>query len=69
MNPRSEIICQYLEGGREGAKCGTIDRLIKDIEEADIKICMSKRYEVCRFYKRSLGKTADCNVSDGILTA
>ncbi len=54
MSPRSEIVCQYLEGGREGAKCGAIDRLLKNIDEADIRICLSRRYEVCRLYKRSL---------------
>ncbi len=68
MSPRSEIVCQYLEGGREGAKCGAIDRLIKNIEEADIKICLSRRYEVCRLYKRSLGRTGAGPIVAGSLT-
>ncbi len=68
MSPRSEIVCQYLEGGPEGAKCGAIDRLIKSIEEADIRICLSRRYEVCRLYKRSLARNAARQVVAGSLT-
>ncbi len=69
MSPRSEIVCQYLEGGPEGAKCGAIDRLIKSIEEADIRICLSRRYEVCRLYKRSLAKNGVKSIVAGSVTA
>ncbi len=66
MSPRSEIVCQYLEGGREGAKCGAVDRLIKEVEKTDIRICLSRRYEVCCYYKRSLRRTGPAPSPPGL---
>lgn len=54
----SNIICPYLIGGFDGATCSVVSKFIRDTEDADIKLCMNRRYEVCSIYVRQLQKEA-----------
>ncbi len=48
------LICRYLKGSIDGAKCEVINRLIRTTEDADIHLCMSRRHEACVYYVLSL---------------
>lgn len=48
------IICPHLKGSMEGSMCGAANSLIKNMEDASIRMCMSKHHEACSMYKRSL---------------
>jgi len=59
------VICQYLTGTPEGAKCGVVNELIRAIKDADIHICMGRHYEACSIYVslllRSAAEMMKCN--------
>lgn len=48
------IICPHLKGSYDGAVCSSVNKLIKNIEDVTIKLCMSRHYEVCSIYRESL---------------
>ena len=48
------IICPHLKGSCEGAVCAARNSLIKDLETISIKLCMTRHYEVCAFYRNAL---------------
>ena len=48
------IFCPHLKGSMEGTVCSISDCLIKDMEGFTVKLCMSRRYEACSMYMRSL---------------
>ncbi len=48
------IICPHLKGSYDGAVCSSVSKLIKNIEDVTIKLCMSRHYEVCSIYRESL---------------
>jgi hypothetical protein len=50
MYPMKESICKHLKGGPEGARCAVINRLVRSVEDADIRLCMSRRHEACGYY-------------------
>ncbi len=54
MNHRNLTICPYLKGTQQGAHCGASDRLVKDLADIDIKVCMSRHHEACSIYFCSL---------------
>jgi hypothetical protein len=41
------IMCPHLKGSREGAVCSFNKKLIKDMEDINIRLCMNRHYEVC----------------------
>jgi len=45
------IICPHLTGSRNGAKCDIVKDYIRNIEEVNIKFCMSKHFEMCHVYR------------------
>ncbi|HUO78247.1 MAG TPA: hypothetical protein VMU21_11800 [Thermodesulfovibrionales bacterium] len=59
------VICQYLKGSPEGAKCGVVNELIRALQDADIQLCMGRHYEVCSIYVslllRNAAETIKCN--------
>lgn len=48
--PKSNLICPHLKGSSEGASCDVVKTFIKDIVDADIKLCMNRRFEGCSIY-------------------
>jgi len=56
MHRRSETMCQYLKGSNDGARCSVVNTLIRDIEDADIRLCMNRHYEACSYYMFALRK-------------
>ena len=52
------LICPHLKGSPLGAICSVADYLIKEIEDANIKICMKGRYEACYIYSIQLKRDA-----------
>lgn len=48
------IMCPHLKGGHAGALCGLAKELIRNIENVDIKFCMSRHFETCHVYFNSL---------------
>jgi hypothetical protein len=57
MYRTKESICQYLKGGNDGAKCTVTNKLVRDIEDADIRLCMNRHHEACIYYILSLRET------------
>jgi hypothetical protein len=56
MCPDSIILCPHLKGSPQGAICGVVNSFIKNIDDVEIRLCMSKRFEACHLYVRSLEK-------------
>lgn len=54
MGHITNIICPYLKGTAEGARCGAADKLVREIDGLSIKLCMSRHYEVCALYFTAL---------------
>ncbi len=54
MKTISVVICPNLKGSTEGSVCEAADSFIKDMEGVTIKFCMSRHYEACSVYIRSL---------------
>ena len=50
----TNVICPYLKGSTEGARCSTVDRLVREMEGFTIKLCMSRHHEVCPLYFAAL---------------
>ncbi|HCC68846.1 MAG TPA: hypothetical protein DEP99_03060 [Nitrospiraceae bacterium] len=47
MYLKSNLLCQHLKGSPEGAQCSVMDKFIRSMEDADIRICMGERREEC----------------------
>jgi len=47
----STITCPHLKGSRNGAKCDIVADYVRNIEEVNIKFCMSKHFEMCHVYR------------------
>lgn len=58
MYRNSNLICPYLRGGNDGAKCDVEDKLVRNIENADIQFCMNKHFEACTIYVLTLREMA-----------
>lgn len=54
MNLERLAICPYLKGSELGAECRVVKKCIKDMQDVNIKICMSRRHEACSVYFCSL---------------
>ncbi len=54
MNSIGFITCPYLRGSAEGVLCSAAGRYVKDMEGADIRLCMSRHYEACFMYITAL---------------
>jgi len=54
MKLTKSVMCPYLKGSDHGAECAVAMDLIRNIENADIKFCMSRHYEICHVYFTSL---------------
>jgi len=67
MYLKSNLLCQYLKGSHEGALCSVMDKFVRSMEDADIRICMSKRYEACSIYIRLLQREAIKLVNPGAM--
>lgn len=59
MYIHSYMLCPYLKGNPIGARCGVVNRFIKDMNDVNIKICMSQRHEACTVYFSSLQNIPD----------
>ncbi|MBF0505421.1 MAG: hypothetical protein HQL09_01175 [Nitrospirae bacterium] len=53
-NFRNLGICPYLKGTSQGANCGASNRLVKELPDIDIRVCMSRHHEACSIYFCSL---------------
>jgi hypothetical protein len=59
MYSKSNITCPHLiMGNSEGASCSVFNSFIRDMEDADIMLCMDRHYEACSIYISSLIKMA-----------
>lgn len=58
MYTKSNVICPNLQGSSEGATCNVFNSFIRDMEDADIRLCMNRRYEACSLYVLSLRRMA-----------
>jgi hypothetical protein len=54
MELKHNLACYHLKGSEEGAKCGVVDVAVRLIEDINIKLCLSRHHEACRFYRMSL---------------
>lgn len=57
MSIYSNVRCPHLRGSSEGAVCGIISDLVKNIEGVTIKLCMDRHYEACSIYREELRKS------------
>ncbi|MCX7793830.1 MAG: hypothetical protein N2257_05445 [Thermodesulfovibrionales bacterium] len=48
------ITCPYLGEVPDGKFCNINHKLIIELEDADLSLCMSRHYEACVFYIYSL---------------
>lgn len=50
MYRESKLKCPYLEGHSDGVRCCVQNEFIRNMEEVDVKLCLSRHYEVCHVY-------------------
>ncbi|HSB51332.1 MAG TPA: hypothetical protein VLD40_01610 [Dissulfurispiraceae bacterium] len=48
------LICRHLRGSREGAICQATGNFVRNVEDASIKMCMTRRFELCPTYVATL---------------
>ncbi len=48
------IFCPHLKDSTEGSVCAVTGRMIKDMEDVTLKLCMGRHYEACYVYMQSL---------------
>ena len=48
------VMCPHLRGSDHGAECAVAMELVRNIENADIKFCMSRHFEICHVYFTAL---------------
>jgi hypothetical protein len=46
--------CPYLSGSSEGAVCSASALLLRNMEDINADMCMSRHFEVCRIYIEKL---------------
>jgi hypothetical protein len=54
MKLAKTIMCPHFKGSDDGALCTVSMEHIRDIENVDIKFCMSRHFEICHVYFNSL---------------
>ncbi len=54
MINRGSVTCPHFKGTDHGAECTIAKDIIRNIEGADIKFCMSRHFEICHVYLASL---------------
>jgi hypothetical protein len=54
MKLSGTVMCPHLRGTDHGAECAVAMELVRNIENADIKFCMSRHFEICHVYFTSL---------------
>ena len=60
--------CPHLTGSPEGAVCQAVLALIRNIEDIDPDICISRHFEVCRIYISKLQEIDVIPASAGDVT-
>ncbi len=68
MEMISNIICPNLQGDINGAICSVLNSFIRDLDNIDIRLCMSRRYETCSLYVLSLRKMALLSIGEGTIS-
>ena len=54
MKLAKTVMCPHLRGSDHGAECAVAMELVRNIENTDIKFCMSRHFEICHVYFTSL---------------
>lgn len=47
MQTVESLVCPYLKGSLEGALCRIGNRSVKELDAADIHVCLSEHFEFC----------------------
>jgi len=56
---RTFFMCPYLDGNPKGVVCNAAKEFIKNIENINLDICMSRHFESCHIYFTNLGEADD----------
>lgn len=56
--------CPYLTGSPEGAVCNARSLLLRNLDNINPDMCMSRHFEVCRFYIEKLQEIDILNLSN-----
>jgi len=51
---RVTVMCPHFKGTDHGAECAIAMDIVRNIENADIKLCMSRHFEICPVYFTTL---------------
>lgn len=51
---RAFTTCPYLTGSAEGGVCSARSALLRNLDDINTDICMSRHFEVCRIYIEKL---------------
>jgi len=54
MSNRGSVMCPHFKGTDHGAECEIARDIVRNVEGADIKFCMSRHFEICPIYFNSL---------------
>ncbi len=69
MGSKSLWICPHLKGSSQGVMCSVQNRLVSIIEDADVKLCTSRHFEVCSIYLTELKHCYEVSLSGAMLEA
>jgi hypothetical protein len=69
MHSKNHFLCNcpHLGGSSYGAICNASNTLIKNIEDANISICMSRHFESCYIYFNSLRSAVITDMADVVI--
>ncbi len=66
MEIKGYIACPYLKVEINGIMCDVTGNLVRDMEDADIRLCVCRRYEGCGVYANFLQKEAIRSINPDI---
>jgi hypothetical protein len=54
LSERIFTTCPYLSGSPDGAVCSARAVLLRNLENIDVDMCISRHFEICRIYIEKL---------------
>ncbi len=60
-------MCPYLSGNDEGLYCKGCSLHVRNINDIDLEICLSKHYESCYIYFTALQNTVESEITGFLL--
>lgn len=61
LTTKAMSLCMHLQGDPGGVVCRVSGQPVRTMEQANIRLCMSRRYESCEYYRAALRERVGCD--------